>query len=259
MSMLMVKNLFFNYGTVPILEGISFDVRKGQLYGLFGPNGCGKTTLFKCCLKFLKTSSGDVLIDGIDINKIKTSRMAKLVAYIPQEHKPPFPFLVKEIVLMGRTPHMGGIFGIQKEDKEKAMEALDLLGISSLADRSYNRLSGGQRQMVLIARAIAQETDLILLDEPTSFLDFSNQIRIWKLLRTIADRGVTLLACSHDPNHVSWFCDHVIAISSKRVLAQGTASEVLCPENLNNIYGEICAIQKVGQHQMILPKEMLDE
>jgi iron complex transport system ATP-binding protein len=258
MSMLSVNDLHFSFGPVSVLSGISFNVGEGVLCGLFGPNGCGKTTIFKCCLNFLKVQRGRVFINDLDVKNIKTSKMARLVAYVPQEHRPPFPFLVKEIVLMGRTPHRGGIFGVDKDDKEKAWEALDLLEITDLAEWPYNRLSGGQRQMVLIARAIAQGTELILLDEPTSALDFNNQIRIWRILRKIAEKGVTLLACSHDPNHVSWYCDQVIALDEKGILAQGAPSDVLSQKNMNRIYEGVCAVKKMGRSQMILPTEMLD-
>lgn len=254
--MLRVKNLHFSYPGKKVLENISFDVKEGQLCGLFGPNGCGKTTLFKCCLKFLTSQGGSVSLDGKDVSKLKIEDMAKLVAYVPQEHKPPFPYLAKEIVLMGRTPHLGGFFGISRRDKEKAMEALNLLEISDLADRPYNELSGGQRQMVLIARAIAQETKIIFLDEPTSALDFSNQLRIWNILRKIADSGITILACSHDPNHVSWFCTHVVVMNGKRVLAEGNPYSVLTETLLDEIYRDMCSVEKFNGVKMILPKEV---
>ena len=259
MAVLKVNDLHFSFGSFPVLRSVSFEVGKGRLCGLFGPNGCGKTTIFKCCLNFLSARQGRIQINGQEVSRIKTSQMAKLVAYVPQEHRPPFPFLVKEVVLMGRTPHMGGIFGVKKQDKEKAWEALELLNIQNLADRSYNRLSGGQRQLVLIARAIAQGTELILLDEPTSALDFSNQIHIWRLLQKVAANGVTLLACSHDPNHVSWFCDQVVAMDSQGILAQGSPADALSAENLNKIYNGVCTVKQLGRHRMVFPQEMLKD
>jgi len=218
--MLDVRDLHFNYGQTPILKGVSFEVNEGELCGLFGPNGCGKTTLFKCCLNFLKSHSGSVCMDGREVKNLRVEDMAKIVAYVPQEHKPPFPYLAREVVLMGRTPRLHGFFGIGKHDKKKAAEALDLLGLSEIADFPYNQLSGGQRQMILMARAIAQETKLMFLDEPTSALDFSNQIRIWRIMRLVAESGVTILACSHDPNHVSWFCDKVVVMKDNRILKE---------------------------------------
>jgi len=128
-------------------------------------------------------------MNGINITHHRIENMAKLVAYVPQEHKPPFPYLVKEVVLMGRTPHLRGVFGISRKDKERAQDALDVLEIAHFADQPYNQLSGGQRQMVVMARAIAQDTKIRFLDEPTSALDFSNQIRIWEIMRRVAEEG----------------------------------------------------------------------
>lgn len=252
--MLHVDNLHFSYGKTPILSGISFDASQGQLLGLFGPNGSGKTTLFKCCLKFLKYTAGRIIMDDMDIKGASVAQMAKYAAYVPQEHKPPFPYLVREVVLMGRTPHLGGIFGISKQDKAIALEALHMLDIRDLADLPYNRLSGGQRQMVLIARAIAQETKLLFLDEPTSALDFSNQIRIWKMLRQITDQGITVIACSHDPNHVIWFCHRVVVIAGKGSVIQGPTDDVMTEKVINGIYHDICATKKIDGIRMVVPR-----
>jgi iron complex transport system ATP-binding protein len=254
--MLKVNNIHFNYGTTRILDDLSFNVEEGQLCGLFGPNGCGKTTLFKCCMNFLKYHMGSVVMDGVDIKECSIEDMAKIVAYVPQEHKPPFPYLVKEVVLMGRTPHLGGFFGISREDKEKAWDALELLDISHLADQPYNQLSGGQRQMVLIARAIAQETRIIFLDEPTSALDFSNQMRIWDLMRKVKDQGITILACSHDPNHVSWFCDKVVVMNRSGILCQGPPHDVITESVLNDVYQDMCAVKSLDGIRMVLPRSV---
>lgn len=254
--MLTVKDLRFQYGMQPVLKNISFHVGEGQLCGLFGPNGCGKTTLFKCCLKFLKSQGGEIMVDGQDINGLRIDEMAKLVAYVPQEHKPPFPYLVKDVVLMGRTPRLRSFFGTSKEDRRKALGALKLLGLQGIADKPYNQLSGGQRQMVLIARAVAQETPLMFLDEPTSALDFSNQIRIWRIMRQIAESGVTILACSHDPNHVSWYCDQVVVMNHNRILREGPPRKVITESVLDEIYRDVCAVRNLDEARMVLPKEV---
>ncbi|MDD1762673.1 MAG: ABC transporter ATP-binding protein [Methanothrix sp.] len=251
-----VKDLQFQYGMQPVLKDISFQVGQGQLCGLFGPNGCGKTTLFKCCLKFLKNQGGQIKVDGQDIKNLRIEEMAKLVAYVPQEHKPPFPYLVKDVVLMGRTPRLKSLFGTNKEDRQKALGALKLLGLLEIADKPYNQLSGGQRQMVLIARAVAQETPLMFLDEPTSALDFSNQIRIWRIMKQIAESGVTILACSHDPNHVSWYCDRVVVMNHNHILREGPPQEVITETVLDEIYRNVCAVRNLDGARMVLPKEV---
>jgi iron complex transport system ATP-binding protein len=138
----------------------------------------------------------------------------------------------------------------------KAAEALDLLGLTELADYPYNQLSGGQRQMILMARAIAQETPLMFLDEPTSALDFSNQIRIWRIMRMVAERGVTILACSHAPNHVSWFCDKVVVMKDNRILKEGTSQSVITEDTMDEIYQDVCSVRSIGGIRMVLPRDV---
>jgi len=253
--MLRVDNLHFGYDGKPVLKGISFEVKRGELRGLFGPNGCGKTTLFRCCLKFLKAGRGSICVDGTDISGMSVRELATRIAYVPQEHRPAFPYRVREMVLMGRTPHIGNGFGVSGRDKRIAREALEMLGIANLSERVYSELSGGQRQMVLIARAIAQETGFIFLDEPTSALDFSNQIRIWKTLRAIAANGTGIVAISHDPNHVAWFCDKVIVLDEEGVLAEGPPDQTITQDVLDRIYSGVCTVRSVDGVRMVIPRE----
>jgi iron complex transport system ATP-binding protein len=256
--MLKVDNLNYNYPKTneKILENISFSVDEGSLCGLFGPNGCGKSTLFKCCLNLLRLEQGAIHINGKSIKNLKIKEMAKIAAYVPQEHKPPFPYLVREVVLMGRTPHLKGFFGINSQDKKKVKQALELLEISHLSEKNYNTLSGGQRQMVLMARAIAQETRIMFLDEPTSALDFSNQIKIWKIMRKISDSGITIFACSHDPNHVSWFCDKVVVVNDKRIFSSGCPKDVITQQTLDSIYKDTCDVKQMDETKVVFPSNL---
>ncbi|WP_147821878.1 ABC transporter ATP-binding protein [Salidesulfovibrio onnuriiensis] len=257
--MLQVNDLSFRYSREsPILKDISFHVERGQICGLFGPNGCGKTTLFKCCLKFLRHNKGSVRMDGMDIQKASIRQMARMVSYVPQEHKPPFPYLVKDVVLMGRSPHLSSLFGVAARHKKKVREAMELIGITELAEKPYSRLSGGQRQMVLIARAVAQETPLLFLDEPTSALDFSNQIKVMNILRQIAAQGTTIVACTHDPNHVLWFCDSVVVLDKQRFVAQGKPREIMCDMILDDIYADMCRVHRWESTSMVLPRHVGD-
>jgi iron complex transport system ATP-binding protein len=257
MRMLMVKDITFGYGSnALVLDNISFQVTPGKLCGLFGPNGCGKSTLFRCCLKFLHIQGGVITIDDTDISKISVRDLAKLVSYVPQEHKPPFSYLVKEVVLMGRTPHLGGVFGISAKEKKKAYEAMELVGITALADVPYSQLSVGQRQLVIIARAVAQETNLLFLDEPTSALDFRNQVRVWQLLRKLSLGGRTIVACTHDPNHVMWFCDEVVMMGEKGIIATGSPQKILSEKTLDKIYKDVCRVAQDNGMRMVYPSSI---
>ncbi len=253
--MIQLTDLHFSYGREPVLRGVSVRIEGGILCGLFGPNGSGKTTLFKCCLNLLRSPRGTITLGGRDIRSLTVVETAKIVAYVPQQHKPPFPYLVKEVVLMGRTPHLGrGIFDIVGTHKAIAAESLDRVGILHLADRRYDQLSGGQRQLVLIARAIAQQTPVLVLDEPTSALDFSNQIRIWEILQELAREGRTVVACSHDPNHVAWFCDRVLVLSEGRVVVEGHPDFAITESTIGGVYGDTCSVRRIDGIRVVIPK-----
>ncbi|ADG13384.1 ABC transporter related protein [Methanocaldococcus infernus ME] len=252
--MLEVKNLSYSYGEHEVLKDISFVVNKGELCAIFGPNGAGKSTLFKCIIGFLKPNRGEIHVNGQDITKMPIEKIAKLIAYVPQEHKPPFPYLVKEVVLMGRTPHLNGIFGPKKEDVDKAIKAMEAIGVINLADKPYTDLSGGQRQLVLLARALAQETEVMVLDEPTSALDFRNQLKIWNILKKLAKSGMSIIVSVHDPNLMMWFCDKVIVLHKKRILAYGNPQETLTEEVLKSLYGDICEIKNIDKFKIVVPK-----
>lgn len=251
--MLLVENLSFGYGRTKVLNDISFGLGQGELCGLFGPNGSGKTTLFKCCLKFLCPDKGRICFKDQNIKQMKTRQMAQQVAYVPQSHTPPFPFRVEEMVLMGRTPHLNRFYMPGTRDRKLASRAMELIQISHLAREPYDILSGGQQQMVLIARAIAQDTDLIFLDEPTSALDFKNQVTIWKTLRKIADQGIGILACSHDPNHVAWFCDTTVVMGPLGLLAKGDPKEVISQNLMDTIYPDTCQVKDDENFKMVVP------
>ncbi|MCL6448893.1 MAG: ABC transporter ATP-binding protein [Armatimonadetes bacterium] len=256
--MLRVENLHFAFPGFQVLEDISFDVKKGELCALFGPNGSGKTTLLKCVAQLLKYQKGDVYVDEDKINKKSAAELARIISYVPQEHKPPFPYQVKEVVLMGRTPHLGRFFGPSRKDIAVAVRAMDLIGIRYLANRSYTELSGGQRQLVLIARALAQETKVLLLDEPTSNLDFQNQIKIWRIIKKATRNGISALTCTHDPNHVLWFCDRVIVLKDNGIIATGPPDKVLTEETLNEIYDDMCSVKSLDGMKMITPRRADD-
>ncbi|WP_320043657.1 ABC transporter ATP-binding protein [uncultured Desulfobacter sp.] len=251
--MLKVNNLSFSYGRHRVLKDIDFQIKTGELCALFGPNGTGKTTLFKCCLKFLNPDSGTVRINGKDIRRLPPKQMARLVAYVPQAHHCAFSFTAGQIVLMGRTPHLNRFFTPGARDRKLADHAMQVLDISHLADTAFNRLSGGQQQMVLIARAIAQQTGLIFLDEPAAALDFKNQIRLWQTLQHIAEQGTAILACTHDPNHVSWFCHSTVVLDKSQLVAKGAPGQVMTQEMMDRIYGDTCQVKDFNGLKIMVP------
>ena len=231
-----VKNLSFSYGDRPVLQDISFSVGEGELLSILGPNGVGKSTLFRCILGLLSGYTGEVLVDGINARSFSAREAAKHIAYIPQSSHPMFNYSVFDIVLMGRTSGLGSFRSPGKADREKCLRALEKIGISHLAGRCFHRLSGGEQQLVLIARALAQDAPILMLDEPTANLDYGNQLRVLEQVRKLAAEGYTVIQTTHNPEQSYLFSDRILAIQDGRVLTQGTPAEVLTAENMEELY-----------------------
>ena len=231
-----VKNLSFSYGDRQVLHNISFSVGKGEFLSILGPNGVGKSTLFRCMLGLLSGYTGDVLVDGINARTFTVRESAKHIAYIPQSSNPVFNYSVFDIVLMGRTSSLGTFRSPSKEDREKCHWALEKIGISHLADRCFHRLSGGEQQLVLIARALTQDAPILMLDEPTANLDFGNQLRVLEQARFLAREGYTVIQTTHHPEQSYMFSDRILAIQNGRVLTEGPPSQVLTAENMKALY-----------------------
>jgi iron complex transport system ATP-binding protein len=248
-----LSSLFFSYGGDDILSGVSLEFGSGKLTGLLGPNGSGKTTLFKCCLGLLKARQGSIELEGRALSSFSPKELARRVAYVPQEHRPPFSFTVREIVEMGRTPHRRAMPVLSKGDKNAVSLALERLGLASLADRDYSHLSGGQRQLVLVARALAQEAGLLFLDEPTSSLDFSNQAIVWEAVRSLARDGIGAVICCHDPNQIVWYCHEMAAIRHGRILAAGPAEETVTRELMEELYQRPVKAARLEDRTFIYP------
>ena len=249
------KNLCFDYDEAAILKDLSFKLEKQNICAVFGPNGSGKTTLIKCLAGLLKYQKGEILIDGRDLLTLSHKNISKLIAYIPQEHKPFFPYLVEEVVLMGRNPYIDDFgFGPGKDDVSQSEHAMELAGITHLAKKPYTNLSGGERQLVIIARGIAQSPKVLLLDEPTLNLDFKNQTKIWELIRNLVEtQKISALVATHDPNHVLWYCNSAMIIDKGSILEMGHSSDVINKANLNKLYGDIFEISSVLGKKFIMP------
>lgn len=232
-----IKNAVCGYGSKTIVNNISISVKSGEILCILGPNGVGKTTFFKTILGFLKLQSGEILLDGKNTKNWSKNQLAKMISYVPQTHTPPFPFNVFDVVLMGRTAHIGMFSSPSKTDKEIAESAINDLNISYLKDKIYTEISGGERQMVLIARALAQQSKILILDEPTSNLDFGNQIRVLEQINNLAKKGLGVIMTSHFPDH-AFLCSTKVALMHKNIkFIIGNMDEVITEENLKSAYG----------------------
>lgn len=237
--MLRVEDAEFYYdaGRKSGFTGVSFSVRRGEVLCILGPNGCGKTTLLKCLTGLYDLDSGRVWLDDNEMSELGRREVAKFVGYVPQIHQPAFPFSVLDAVLVGRAPHLDFFASPGKEDLEIAERAIDAMGISELRDRPYTQLSGGERQMVVFARVLAQQPSVLLLDEPTSHLDFGNQIRVLNLVEELASVGLSVVMTSHFPDHAFLSSNDVVVMKDHQVVASGPPEEVVTEEMLERIYG----------------------
>lgn len=231
-----VKDLTISYGDREVLHEISFSVSGGEFLSILGCNGVGKSTLFRCIVGLLPGYIGNVIIDGQNTRKLSSRDMAKLVAYIPQNTTPAFNFSVEDIVLMGTTAGIGTFRTPKREELERVDWALDKIGISHLRKRCFHHISGGERQLTVIARALAQNARILMLDEPTASLDFGNQMMVLSQARTLADEGYTVIQTTHNPEHSYMFSDRVIALKNGGILAQGRPGEVITQELISELY-----------------------
>ena len=234
--MFKVEDLKFSYGKKEILKGINFEINSSDIISILGPNGCGKTTLLKLILGFLKPTQGKVYFDGKDISKIKAKQFFQRVAYIPQIHDGAFGYLVQDVVLMGRMPYKSIFSNFNKEDKKITLDALEIMGIKELKNEIYTTLSGGQRQLVLIARAIAQQADIFIMDEPVNGLDFGNQYKLLNKIKDLSKKDFTFIKTSHYPDHVFFVSNEAIFLDKGKILEKGEPKTIIREENIKKVY-----------------------
>ncbi len=233
-----MQDVCLGYGGKVVLEGLTFQVRPGEMTGLIGPNGSGKSTVIRALSRIILPRSGKILLDGHNLTKLPRRDLARLLAVVPQMPLLPSAFTAFEIVLMGRYPHLGPFQYEGPKELAIAWQAMEKTGTQSLAERRINELSGGEIQGLLIARALAQETKAILLDEPTANLDIGRQIEVLGLIKNLChEENLTVLAALHDLNLASQYCDRLVLINNKRIHADGTPSEVITAQNIADVYG----------------------
>ncbi|MCL2317670.1 MAG: ABC transporter ATP-binding protein [Methanomassiliicoccaceae archaeon] len=231
-----IDGLEFSYTSEPVIEDITLDLSRNELISILGPNGVGKSTLIHCMNKILQPTGGAVYIDKKDVKEISIKEMAKVVGYVPCASKDSFPMTVVDTVLMGRHPHSK--WGSMNRDLEHVYDTLKLMGIEDLAMRPFNELSAGQTQKVMLARGIAQEPKILLLDEPTSNLDIKHQLEVTRILRELSRKNnILVIMISHDINIASKYSDMMILMHEGKIFSVGKPHEVITEENLKDVYG----------------------
>ena len=249
---LKVKDVEFGYNGTLVLEGISIDLGRSEIIGIVGPNGAGKSTLIRCIDRILTPRGGTILLDGADISNMTRMEIAKEMGYVPQTATRVFPATVFDTVLMGRRPHLGWKSSV--EDIDIVLEVLELLGITEFAMRDFNEISGGQQQKVLIARALAQEADILLLDEPTSNLDIRHQLEVMDIMQGIVrNNGISAIVAIHDLNLASRYTDRLLMMNGGRIFAAGSPESVLTVENIRRAYGVEALVKSDGERPYIIP------
>ncbi len=233
-----MQNVSLGYGRGVILKDITFQVTPGEMVGLIGPNGCGKSTIIRALSRIIPLHSGRIVIDGKDIIKISRQDLACLLGVVPQMPLLPSAFTAFEIVLMGRNPHLSLFQYESQRDLAIAWQAMERTGTYTLAERRVSELSGGEIQCLLIARVLVQDTKAILLDEPTANLDIGRQVEILDLIKSLClENNMAVLAALHDLNLASQYCDRLVMINNGHIHAMGTPEEVITTQNIEDVYG----------------------
>lgn len=237
MANLEVKDLAFSYGSHQVLYDVSFTAQAGDFVAVLGPNGVGKSTMFKCILGFLTRYEGTILIDGTDARDFTRKELARHVAYIPQSSSQVFDYSVLELVLMGSATRIGFFHTPGPEEEARAMEILESLGIPHLAHQGCGQISGGEYQLVLLARALLQDAGILVMDEPTANLDYGNQYRVMERIAGLSEREFIVMMASHDPNQVLQHATRALIVDHGCVQAEGRPAEVMTAPRLSELYG----------------------
>jgi iron complex transport system ATP-binding protein len=249
-----VSDLHFSYNKKrEVLQGVSFCADKGDFICLLGENGAGKTTLFRCMLGLLKGYRGSIEVADRPLESYPARELAKHIAYIPQEHRPTFNYTVLQTALMGTTPTLSRFRSPGKSEEATALESLDRLGIRRLAESGFAEISGGERQLVLIARALAQHSEVLIMDEPTANLDYGNQIRVMRTIRALASEGYLILLSTHNPEHALQYSEKVLVMRSGKTDLFGKTREVLTESVLTELYNVPVKVHEIRTQEGLVP------
>lgn len=248
-----VNGLSFSYCTRSVLKDVSFTAGEGQLLAVLGPNGVGKSTLFHCILGFHTKYTGEISLDGENVRTLSPRQLAHKIAYIPQSNTQTFSYTVLDMVLMG-TSHMVSMLSAPgKKELAIAHEALEMLEIDRLVGKNFSHLSGGEQQLVLIARALAQQSKTLIMDEPTANLDYGNQIHVLEQVRALTGQGYTVLLSTHNPQHALTYGDMALALLDGRVAAFGKPKEALTAELISDLYDVAVRFVETEDGSMLAP------
>lgn len=250
-----IKGLTFSYGANEVIKGLDLSIKQGKVTTLIGANGCGKSTLFNLITKNLRPNSGEIRLEGKDISQVKLKDFARQVAIVHQYNTAPADISVEKLVAFGRTPYHGfGSPSNSEEDEEKIKRALEITNTEKLKDKAVAQLSGGQKQRVWIAMALAQDTKILFLDEPTTYLDIRYQLQILKLVRKLNEEyGMTVIMVLHDINQSLYYSDEIVAMKDGRITAQGKPDEIITSKLIKNVYDVELGISAVNGRPFVLP------
>lgn len=247
-----VKDLVYTYGKVKALDGLTFEINRGEFVGLVGPNGSGKTTLLKCLSKLYTPQEGSIQLDGRDLRKLSQSEGAKIYAVVPAEFSMDMNITINDTVLLGRYPYLESLWWEKERDEKIALDAMEKFNVLDFGNRKLGELSSGEKQRVLIAKAIAQEAKVLLIDEPVAHLDLGYQMGIMEMLKGLANDGVTILAAMHELNLAVKYCDKLIVLDKGKVVACGKPGEIVTQKLIEDVYGVKAIIQNIPEVGLVI-------
>lgn len=247
-----VEDLVYSFDSVKALNGLTFEINRGEFVGLVGPNGSGKTTLLNCLSKLFTPQEGNIQMDGHNLRELSPSDGAKIYAVVPSEFPMDMNISIADTVLLGRYPYIEGLWWENERDEGITLDAMEKLNVTQFANRKLGELSSGEKQRVLIAKAMAQEAKVLLIDEPVAYLDLGYQLEIMEMLKSLADGGVTILAAMHQLNLAVKYCDKLIVLNKGKLVAYGKPEDIVTQKLIEDVYGIKALIKNIPEAGLII-------